>query len=80
MAFKSHSKETIRAALAAGKTVWDLDTGSSGNDDHIIGEDYDMIVEEILGFFEIDKFPKTWRLTAVNKESIQEDWDWDWEV
>ena len=67
MNFRSHEKKEIREALKKGQEVWALDTGTSGNDDHLIGT-HQEVLAEILNYHEIEELPENWTLDKVDWE------------
>lgn len=66
MRFVSHTRETVAAALAAGEPVWELDTGSSGNDDVLIGALSDVRAD-VLTHHDRAEWPERWTLTRVTE-------------
>jgi len=58
---KSHTLEEVRNALNEGTPVWIVDTGTSGNDDVLIG-DYDEVLTDFLFYLELDELPKDWEI------------------
>jgi len=59
MNYKSHTRGEIRSALAEGKEVYTLDTGSAGEDDVLIGS-ADEVIADILNHHEIPTMPEGW--------------------
>ena len=52
MTFRSHSRKEIEQAIHEGQRIWKLDTGTSGNDDILIGGTYQEVEFDVLSFYE----------------------------
>lgn len=65
--FKSYNKTQIKTALANGEQVWALDTGTDGDDDHLIGT-REEVIAAICEYHEIAALKAHWSLNLV-------DWD-----
>jgi hypothetical protein len=63
---RSHSIQAIIEALASGQKVWRLDTGTSGEDDLLIGT-RDQVEADICHHFERDDLPEGWELIEVTE-------------
>lgn len=70
MNFKSHSKEEIQQALSRGEPVFELDTGTSGEDDVLIGGTEGECLADICAYHEVDKLPKGWTLRQIEVDEI----------
>lgn len=70
MNFRSHGPETVKKAIESHIDVWELDTGSDGIDDVLIG-DLEEVTEDILSSFELETLPKHWTLIPLNRSTIR---------
>ena len=69
MNFKSHSKEKIKQALSRGEPVFELDTGTSGADDVLIGT-REGCITDICAYHEVDSLPEGWELRQVREDEL----------
>lgn len=70
---KSHTGKELIAAYLAGKKIWILNSGTSGNDDIVIGEKYEEIMTELLEFHGLEKMPENWKLRLAECEIVDDD-------
>ena len=61
---RSHAKEEIIEAQKNNQTIWYLDSGESGSDDMLIGEDKKQVLADIMAYH--GKLPKKWTLDKVD--------------
>jgi len=66
---RSHTTDEIRSALHAGQPVWQLDTGSDGGDDVLIGERGETEAA-VLAHFEVEAMPERWSLEPFTAETL----------
>lgn len=70
MKFKSHSKEEIRQALSRGEPVFELDTGTSGEDDVLTGSMAECL-SDICAYHEVEELPKGWTLRQIEEGDMK---------
>ena len=66
MHFRSHSKNEVAAALAAGEQAWALDT-TTGDDDVLIGS-LEEVTRDVLEHFYLEELPEGWSLVRVDAD------------
>ena len=64
MTYKSHTEKQIKAALAARKQVWELDSRNAGEDDTLIGTKEEVIAD-LCAYLEVEELPEGWELYEV---------------
>jgi len=72
MSLKSHTKEQILAAFAAGMQILELDTANSGNDDILIADPDETeadIMADVSIFHEIE-IQENWSLRKITVEEF----------
>jgi len=69
MKLKSYSKEKIKQALSRGEPVFELDTGTSGEDDVLTGTRAECLAD-ICAYHEVDELPKGWTLRQVEEGEL----------
>lgn len=74
MALKSHSVEEIKKMVKEEPElkIYDLETGTSGNDDVLVGVDYDDVLTDVLAFHEIDELPEGWEIREMTMEELKD--------
>jgi hypothetical protein len=68
---KSHTNDELRQALRSGKRLWELDTGSAGEDDILIAEpaeNRDDLLSTVLSHFERTELPPRWTLEGLSSQ------------
>ena len=69
MRFNSWKKEQILAALSRDRPVYELDTGSDGDDDVLIGTER-QVLADVLSFIDVDELPAHWTLRRIFEDEI----------
>jgi hypothetical protein len=63
---KSHTVDELLKALYDGERICRLDSGSSGEDDLLIGDAHDVDVD-VCSHFEIEEIPEGWEIADVTE-------------